>query len=76
MKLHFSLLCLWFSCLVISLTACNSGKPANIPFEQVSAGSGFVCALTTGGTVECWGDNSFGQTDVPEEFIQQKVPVK
>lgn len=76
MKLHFSLLCLWFSCLVISLTAYNSSKPANIPVKQVSAGSDFARVLITGGTVECWGANSDGQTDAPEEFIQQKTPVK
>ncbi len=27
----------------------------------ISAGSGYACAVTTGGGVKCWGDNSYGE---------------
>lgn len=29
--------------------------------KQLSAGTNFTCALLTTGTVECWGENSFGK---------------
>jgi alpha-tubulin suppressor-like RCC1 family protein len=29
--------------------------------QEVAAGRGFTCALTTGGEVWCWGANTFGQ---------------
>jgi alpha-tubulin suppressor-like RCC1 family protein/PKD repeat protein len=32
---------------------------------QISAGSGFTCALNAEGTVSCWGSNSSGQATVP-----------
>ncbi len=33
--------------------------------QQVAAGNSFTCALTTDGTVACWGSNSSGQATVP-----------
>ncbi|HND33302.1 MAG TPA: RCC1 domain-containing protein [Myxococcota bacterium] len=36
-------------------------------FRQVAVGDTHACALTRDGSaIECWGDNYFGQTDVPE----------
>jgi alpha-tubulin suppressor-like RCC1 family protein len=34
------------------------------PVSKVVSGSGLACALLVNGTVECWGDNSFGQLGV------------
>ena len=31
----------------------------------ISVGGGHACALLDSGTVECWGDNRYGQTDAP-----------
>jgi hypothetical protein len=32
------------------------------PYQYVNAGSQHACAVRTNGLVECWGDNSYGQT--------------
>ncbi|HEY0777252.1 MAG TPA: hypothetical protein VGD56_04720, partial [Gemmatirosa sp.] len=34
-------------------------------FTQVGAGFAHSCAVDPGGTVTCWGDNTYGQTTVP-----------
>ena len=36
------------------------------PFARVTAGAQHICGITTNGRVECWGNNDYGQTDVPE----------
>ena len=33
---------------------------------DIQSGNYFSCALENGGKLSCWGDNSFGQADVPE----------
>ncbi|MCY3806190.1 MAG: RCC1 domain-containing protein [bacterium] len=35
-------------------------------YTAVSAGNVYTCALTTDGTIQCWGDNEHGQTDAPD----------
>ena len=35
-------------------------------FARVTVGSNHACGITTDGRVECWGDNTYGQTDVPQ----------
>lgn len=39
--------------------------PTDAGFTQIAAGKAFACALKDG-QITCWGDNSWGQTDVPE----------
>lgn len=67
------------SCLLILLlTACNSSEPDGLvspspttspqvilPVKQISIGYEFACALTTGGNIECWGYNGWGQAGAP-----------
>ena len=49
-------------------TNSNSYEPSPVPLDtlasgikSVQVGDGHVCALTTTGTLKCWGDNLFGQ---------------
>ena len=34
-------------------------------YTEIAAGGGHVCGIRIGGTVECWGDNAYGQADAP-----------
>lgn len=36
-------------------------------YASISAGRGHSCGLHVDGTVECWGDNFYGEIDIPEE---------
>ena len=40
-------------------------QPAQPASSAVAVGADHSCAIRTGGTVVCWGDNSYGQTDAP-----------
>ncbi|MCB9796828.1 MAG: hypothetical protein H6741_29355 [Alphaproteobacteria bacterium] len=61
--------CFWaVRCLVDDEGAADCGYHANDERRYVRAESGwsFGCGLTEEGTVHCWGDNSSGQTEVPD----------
>ena len=55
------------TCIALSLVAvgCTSGElgpgSSHLVFTQLSAGTGFTCALTGDGTAYCWGVNDKGQ---------------
>lgn len=61
------------------IVSCGTGSaftrlqpPADLPaLTSIVAGDVHVCGLTEAGEAICWGDNNFGQTDVPagEQFI-------
>lgn len=38
------------------------------PLPQISAGESHTCAVNTYGLVHCWGNNAYGQTDVPSNL--------
>ena len=55
---------------------------ANIPLEtldedirQVAAGNNFALALLADGSVQAWGDNTHGQTNVPQEALTGVIQV-
>jgi hypothetical protein len=35
-----------------------------VTFTKIATGSAFACGLTTGGTVFCWGDNTYGELGI------------
>ena len=43
-----------------------------IKWKQVAAGNLHTCAVTTEGEVYCWGDNSYGQTDIPAGLLSAR----
>ena len=42
-----------------------------VKWAQVAAGNLHTCAVTTEGEVYCWGDNSYGQTDIPAGLLSE-----
>ena len=44
-------------------------------YKQVSVGDEFACAVTTQGTVECWGDDGFGELGVGTVGGLSNVPL-
>ncbi|PVZ95113.1 hypothetical protein DDQ50_00850 [Amnibacterium flavum] len=48
----------------------------NEPIIQITAGEYFTCALTSKGTIGCWGLNNYGQLGVAASTTQSLVPVK
>ncbi|WP_419946176.1 cell wall-binding repeat-containing protein [Candidatus Poriferisodalis sp.] len=35
-------------------------------YTAIAAGRGHSCAVSTDGSIDCWGDNEFGQADAPD----------
>ncbi len=49
-------------------------EPPEGPFAVLASSGNFVCGLRSGGAVECWGMNTYGQSSPPEgRFTQVKV---
>ncbi len=38
-------------------------RPAEGPFTAMATGSGHACAIRANGTIVCWGDNRYGQSE-------------
>ena len=62
---------------------CKVSQPSQIPFDamEIAGGrefmEGFVCFVTTEGSVRCWGDNYYGQLgDGTTEARSQPVTVQ
>ena len=47
----------------LALAGTSTASAAGV--SQISAGGDHTCAIKTGGRPVCWGDNLFGQTDIP-----------
>eukprot|EP00293_Proteomonas_sulcata_P008763 CAMPEP_0184298666 /NCGR_PEP_ID=MMETSP1049-20130417/9430_1 /TAXON_ID=77928 /ORGANISM="Proteomonas sulcata, Strain CCMP704" /LENGTH=261 /DNA_ID=CAMNT_0026608867 /DNA_START=261 /DNA_END=1044 /DNA_ORIENTATION=- len=43
----------------------QTGVPANVSFNEISAGFSHTCAVTRNGKVMCWGRNEYGQCSPP-----------
>ncbi|MHB8796431.1 MAG: RCC1 domain-containing protein, partial [Candidatus Nanopelagicales bacterium] len=52
-----------------------AGALANLQVTQVSAGNDHACALTSAGTVYCWGNNAFGQLGQGTSTGSSNVPL-
>lgn len=50
-----------------------------VTFTKIATGAAFACGLTTGGTVFCWGDNSYGEIGIGTtgsgSYLPTYVPV-
>ncbi len=52
----------------------TGGALAGVALTQISAGSGFTCALASAGATYCWGSNANGQLG-NNSTVQSNVPV-
>ena len=57
--------------LSFTISLIPASQPASAPSQpgrravMLSVGSSYACALLDSGTIECWGDNEYGQADAP-----------
>jgi alpha-tubulin suppressor-like RCC1 family protein len=57
------------SAVPVAVSGLSSGVAA------VGVGTSYACALTTGGAVLCWGDNTYGQLGIGSTLSNSAVPV-
>ncbi|MDE0319887.1 MAG: hypothetical protein OXI97_08390 [Acidimicrobiaceae bacterium] len=46
----------------------DSGEPL-VPYVDISVSGRHGCGLRADGRIRCWGDNSYGQLDTPDDFF-------
>lgn len=67
----------WGECVLRSdhRVACwgygTDDEPPATQFQSISSGAGYVCGIRLDGTLECWGENSFGQATPPSGTFTQ-----
>ncbi len=61
----------------VTASICSTGDSvpaAAIPSRHVAAGGCFAMSLRLDGTVVCWGENQYGECDVPEDLgVVQRI---
>lgn len=47
--------------IATEVSGCTTGCPPPVQVTSVACGNKFTCVLVNGGSVECWGDDTFGE---------------